>query len=123
METKHSNYNHYTKEEIRIIKTYYPKYGATGPKGVCARIEAKCATIRSSRAITLQAIKLGVSYQGKRKGAFVKGFTPHNKGVKMPEETKKKVCKDLVQEKQNTTQCQSKLDHHKKMERKQVKES
>lgn len=41
--------------------------------------------------IIAKARKIGLSYQGKPKGLFRSGHTPHNKGKKMPQHVREKV--------------------------------
>lgn len=83
----------YTKDEEYILKKYYPKYGATGPFGCVERIKKAIGHIRKERAIIQKARKMGLTYQGKKKGAFQKNHTPYNKGKVMSPELREKVSR------------------------------
>ncbi len=84
----------WTKKEKDIVKKYYALYGSTGPKGCVKRI-AKLGVDRSRRAVTLMAWKMGLKYNGKKKGCYKKGNVPVNKGKKMSPELYAKVQKTM----------------------------
>ncbi len=84
----------WTKKEKDIVKKYYALYGSTGPKGCVKRI-AKLGVERSRRSVTLMAWKMGLSYNGKKKGCYKKGHVPVNKGKKMSPELYAKCSKTM----------------------------
>ncbi len=72
----------WTAKDIRILKKYYPLYGSTGPKGCIKRL-SRLGVIRSRKSVSLKAWSIGLSYSGAKKGVYLKGRTPENKGKKM----------------------------------------
>lgn len=85
------NHIRYSKEEISIMQKYYPKYGGSGKRGCVARIKKKLDIDRNIRGLCQKARKLGLIYNGEKKGVFKKGQEPVNKGKKMSKETYEKV--------------------------------
>jgi len=79
----------YSDDELAIIKEFYPENGS----GIAASIiEARFGIVRTGDAIAQTARKIGLTYQGKKRGGFVKGQIPHNKGKKMPLSVREKVA-------------------------------
>jgi len=81
----------YSKDEEYLIKKYYPEYGSAGELGCVERLKKATGVLRKVRAVTQKARKMGLTYEGKNKGAFQKGGIPHNKGKTMSQELRDKV--------------------------------
>lgn len=77
----------WTDQEMDVLREHYP----AGGSDFCDRIiRAKLGYSRGPRNIMQKAHKMGLYYQGPRKGLFQKGHPTFNKGKKMPDEVKAK---------------------------------
>lgn len=79
--------NFWTEVEEDILRKYYP----TGGSDHCDKIMLNLlGWTRGCRNVMQKAHKLGLYYEGPRRGVFKKGLVPFNKGRKMPADVRER---------------------------------